>query len=241
MNSAAAQRQVVRWHLYPDAEALYGSAARAIERIAREATSERGVFRIVLAGGGTPRPLYARLPAIDAHWNAWHVYFGDERCLPGDHPDRNSTMASAAWLSHVPIPVSQIYAITCEQGVTAAAQTYAAMLSCIDVFDLVLLGLGEDGHTASLFPGAEWGAQPGEPAVLAVVRAPKPPSERVSLSAWRLSAAREVMVLVTGEAKRAALAAWRAGANLPIGAIRPAAGVNVLLEPHAWESACLQS
>ncbi len=241
MNSAAAQRQIVRWHLYPDAQALYERAACAIERIAGEATSERGVFRIVLAGGGTPRPLYTRLTAIDAHWNAWHVYFGDERCLPGDHPDRNSTMASAAWLSHVPIPASQIYAIRCEQGVTAAAQTYAATLSGIDVFDLVLLGLGEDGHTASLFPGAEWGAHPGAPAVLAGARAPTPPSARVSLSARRLSEAREVMVLVTGEAKRAALTAWRAGANLPIGAIRPAAGVNALLEPHAWESACSQS
>ncbi len=240
MSSVDAGRQIVRWHLYSDAEALYQRAACAIERIAWEATSERGVFRIVLAGGNTPRLLYSRLREIDALWSAWHVYFGDERCLPRDHPDRNSTMAAAAWLSHVPIPERQVYGIASEQGATAAAQAYASMLDGIAAFDLVLLGLGEDGHTASLFPGAEWGVQSGA-AALVVERAPKPPSQRVTLSAWRLSQARQVMVLVTGEAKRRALAAWRAGVNLPIGAIRPATGVDVLLEPHAWEIVPAQS
>ncbi|MHB8427971.1 MAG: 6-phosphogluconolactonase [Acidiferrobacterales bacterium] len=237
MSSEAAARQIARWHLRPDAAALYVSAARAVERIAQEAISRRGVFRIVLAGGGTPRPLYARLPAIDARWSAWHVYFGDERCLPDGHPDRNSTMAYAAWLSLVSVPACQIYGITCEQDVAAAARNYAALLADVDVFDLVLLGLGEDGHTASLFPGAQWGSQPGAPSVMAVERAPKPPSRRVTLSARRLSAAREVMVLVTGDTKRTAIAAWRAGADLPIGAICPAGGVDVLVEPHAWGSA----
>jgi len=96
--------------------------------------------------------------------------------------------------------------------------------------DDVLLGLGEDGHTASLFPGHDWGAVPGAPDALAVFDAPKPPPERVSLSAARLSRARQAVFLVSGAAKRQAVTLWRAGADLPARAIAPAAGVDILLE-----------
>lgn len=223
-------RQIVRWHLYPDAAALYDRAARAIIRIAREATMERGIFRIVLSGGNTPRPLYERLCAMDAQWLAWHVYFSDERCVPRDDPGRNSLMAVSAWLGRVPIPASQIHPIPAERGPQAGAEAYEKVLGGIAEFDLVLLGLGEDGHTASLFPGAKWAERPGSPAVLAVESAPKSPALRVTLGAQRLSQTREAMVIVTGEAKRDAVVAWRAGTKLPVGAIRPAAGVDALLE-----------
>jgi 6-phosphogluconolactonase len=93
----------------------------------------------------------------------------------------------------------------------------------------VLLGLGEDGHTASLFPGHEWGAAPGSPDVLAVLDAPKPPSQRVTLSAARLSRAREVWFVVSGDSKREAVAQWHSGENIPARAITPAAGVDVLV------------
>ncbi len=94
----------------------------------------------------------------------------------------------------------------------------------------MLLGLGEDGHTASLFPMHDWGAAPDSPDVLAVFDAPKPPPQRVSLSAARLSRAREVLFLVAGESKRDAVKRWRAGEQLPAAAIQPAAGVDVLVE-----------
>jgi len=235
MNRPEQRQQIVRWHTYPDAAALYDRAARAVSRIAHEATAERGEFHIVLSGGATPRPLYQRLRTMDAQWSVWHVYFGDERCLPRDHLERNSVMAFSAWLSHVPIPADQIYEIPAEQGANAAAQAYAHVLAQVAVFDLVLLGLGEDGHTASLFPGAEWGEQPAAPATLAVPNAPRPPPQRVTLSARRLSLTREAMVLVTGEAKREALAAWGAGKHLPVRAIRPLGGVDVLLEQSVRE------
>ncbi len=234
MSVAAGSRQLLRWHLYPDVAALHAAAVRAITRIAREAVSERGAFHVVLAGGGTPRALYAQLPAVDANWGAWHVYFGDERCLPEDHPERNSVMAFETFLNQVPVPAGQIFTVACAQGAAVAAQAYAARIKGVGDFDLVLLGIGEDGHTASLFPGAEWGTGERDPAVFAVDNAPKPPPQRVTLSARRLSAARVVMVFVAGAAKRAALAAWRSGVELPIGAIRPGSGVDVLVDPQAW-------
>ncbi len=227
-------RQIVRWHLYPDRAALDAGAVRAIARIAREAANRRGAFRIVLAGGSTPRSLYEQLRTLDTCWNTWHVYFGDERCLPDGHPDRNSTLASVALLDHVPVPGGQVHPIGCGQEPAVAAQSYATLLSGVDCFDLVLLGLGEDGHTASLFPGASWGTEPDAPAVIVVERAPKPPARRISLSAERLGRTRVLMVLVAGENKRAAVAAWRTGKVLPAGAICPAAGVDVLLDPLAW-------
>ncbi len=230
------QKQILRWHIYPDSTALYERAASAIVRIAHEATTERGAFHVVLSGGSTPRPLYERLRTMDTHWLAWHIYFGDERCVPRGHIDRNSTMAASVWLNHVPIPSAQIYEIPAELGAQAAAQAYANLLGEVAVFDLVLLGLGADGHTAGLFPGAGWGDEDGAPATLAVEAAPKPPAQRVTLGARRLSQAREIFVLGTGGAEFEALAAWRAGKDQPVRAIRPAGGVDVLLERSVVEA-----
>jgi 6-phosphogluconolactonase len=107
---------------------------------------------------------------------------------------------------------------------------YAETLQTVGDFDLVLLGLGEDGHTASLFPDHEWGAAPGSPDTLAVLDAPKPPPQRVSMSAARLSRARQVNFLVCGGLKHKAVAEWRAGKDIPARAIKPTAGVDVLVE-----------
>ena len=116
-----------------------------------------------------------------------------------------------------------------ELGVREAAASYAAALSGLGDFDLVLLGLGEDGHTASLFPGNDWGTTAESADALPVFDAPKPPPERVTLSAARLSRARKVLFLVSGESKRKALADWRSGCAIPAAAIRPPTGVDVLV------------
>jgi 6-phosphogluconolactonase len=223
-----------RWHLYANADALHARAARIIARAAHEAVAEHGAFHVVLAGGGTPQAVYRCLCGMDAAWFAWHVYFGDERCLPSDHPERNDKMARDALLEHVAIPSEQIHSMRAEQGAQAAARAYESVLRGIDRFDLVLLGLGEDGHTASLFPGHDWGTDATAPAVLPVHGAPKRPSDRVSLSAARLRAARQVLFLVTGTAKRVAVGQWRAGADIPARAIAPAAGVDVLVEAASF-------
>ena len=225
-----ADKELCRWHAVVDSDALRQRAIETILASAAKAIRERGQFHIVLAGGNTPREIYRGLCNAKTDWSAWHIYFGDERCLPPTDPARNSNMAGEAWLNRVPIPLTQVHVIAGELGAEKAAQKYSETLRAVGDFDLVLLGLGEDGHTASLFPRHEWGTAPGSPDTLAILDAPKPPPQRVSLSAERLSRARRVIFLVGGTSKHAAVAAWRGGENIPARAIRPAAGVDVLVE-----------
>ncbi|NNM51714.1 MAG: 6-phosphogluconolactonase [Pseudomonadales bacterium] len=203
----------------------YGRILAAAER----AHASRGRFLLVLAGGHTPHDLYSMLRTTDTDWSPWHIYYGDERCLPIDDTERTSHMVAHAWLNHVLIPPEQIHTIPAELGAVTAAQTYADTLRGVDDFDLVLLGLGEDGHTASLFPDKDWGVATDAPDTLAILDAPKAPAQRVSLSARRLSRAREVIFLVEGESKRAAVKLWREYANIPACVILPPTGVDVLL------------
>lgn len=219
----------VRWVVVTDAAALQAAACHYILAAAARARDRSGRFLVVLAGGRTPRGAYRMLREAAADWRSWHVYFGDERCVPADAAERISRQSADDWLDHVPIPRDQIHVIPAEQGAARAAAAYNDTLRGVGDFDLVLLGLGEDGHTASLFPGRAWNTVPTAD-VLAVFDAPKRPSERVSLSAARLSRARAVLFLVEGESKRAAVARWRAGDALPVRAIRPVAGADVLIE-----------
>lgn len=223
--------QLVRWHIYPTVEDFEARAADAILRAAAQSIAASGRFILVLAGGSTPRQVYARLASAAADWAGWHVYFGDERVSPAGDTARNDRMAEAAWLGQVPIPRRQVHPIPAEQGAAAAARRYAQVLAPVEHFDLVLLGLGEDGHTASLFPGRSHGASED---VVAVYDAPQPPRERVSLSAPRLSRARQVWFLVAGARKRPAVSAWRRGDPIPASTITPPAGVDILLDAAAW-------
>ena len=226
----------IRWISFTSLAELQRAACRRILGAARRAIEQRGEFLIVLAGGNTPRGVYRLLRAETVHWSRWNVFFGDERCLPLDDAERNSRMAAIEWLDHVPIPRHRMHAIPAELGATAAALAYADTLRGVGEFDLVLLGLGEDGHTASLFPNRDWGTEPDAPDALAVFDGPKPPPQRVSLSARRLSRAREVLFLVAGASKREALMRWRAGEPLPASAIRPPSGVDVLCEAELLTS-----
>jgi 6-phosphogluconolactonase len=230
---AALPAQAVRWHVFDDDAALVDAAVSRVAGAARDAIDRHGAFDIVLAGGNTPRKLYRRLRDLATDWTRWHVWYGDERCAPPDDPERNSRMAHDEWLAHVALPPANIHAIPAEAGAREAATRYARELRSADSFDLVLLGLGEDGHTASLFPGHDWGTRADAPTVLAVFDAPKPPPERVSLSASRLADARSVLFLVEGAGKRDAIAAWQRGQQIPASSIAPSAGVDVLLDAAA--------
>lgn len=221
--------QSCRWHEFTSRSSFEQAALRFIMESAEQAIAARERFSIVLAGGHTPRNIYRALRSADTRWPAWHVYFGDERCLPAGSPERNSGIAHTEWLGHVDIPTGQIHVIPAELGPESAAVLYALELEDVDEFDLVLLGLGEDGHTASLFPGGAWEHAQLLPAVIAVHEAPKPPRQRVTLSPERLSHAARVMYLVSGNEKRQAVTNWRAGAAIPASRIRPPAGVDIFL------------
>ena len=222
----------VRWHVAENEADWLARALAYVHAAETSALAGRRAFHICLAGGTTPERLYRALAGEPHTWLRWHVWYGDERCLPPDHPERNSVMAEAAWLKRVAIPGANCHPIPAELGAWAGAEAYARTLAGTGPFDLVLLGLGEDGHTASLFPGHDWGEE--GPDVLPVSDAPKPPPERVSLSARRLAQAGRVLFLARGAGKRAAVAAWRNGEAIPAAAIRPEGGVDVLLDQSAY-------
>lgn len=214
----------------PSADAVAGEVARRVLSAAEEAIFARGRFALVLAGGRTPLAAYTLLVGREADWDHWHIFLGDERCLGPEDPGRNSVAAARSFLDQVPIPRQNIHWIPAELGAQAAAAAYASVLAPVLPFDLVLLGMGEDGHTASLFPGHPI---PRGALVIPVQGAPKPPPERVSLSPEALGACREMLILVTGADKREALAAWCGGADLPVASIASRGRARVLIDAAA--------
>ncbi len=218
------QTQIIHWQHYTNISSLQHAARDAIVQSAAQAIAKRGRFLIVLAGGTTPRAIYHLLREVQTDWSKWHIYYNDDRCLPRDHADRNSLMVEQTWLSHVSIPRQQIHDIPTELGPVEGAAAYNKTLSGLGDFDLVILGVGEDGHTASLFPGMTWDDTAD---VIPVFDAPKPPAERVSMSAHRLSAAHKVLFLVSDASKQQAVDDWRAGVAIPASTIKPENGVDV--------------
>lgn len=198
---------------------------------AREAISRQGRFGIVLAGGGTPERTCRLLAGSQSDWANWHIYFGDERCLEPGNPERNSVMAARSLTDRVPIPGRQVHPIPAELGPEQAALHYTEEIDDVLPFDLVLLGIGEDGHTASLFPGQK---HPDGLAVLPVHHAPKPPADRISLSPDTLANCRQLLFLVTGANKQAAVERWRQGEDLPAARIMTTGRSEVLVDYPAW-------
>lgn len=230
MNQLTKGTHQTYWQVLDDTDAVAQEARDLILKFAAEAIDRHGVFRIVLAGGSTPEAVYRLLGEVNTDWSCWKIYFGDERCLPVDDPDRNSVMADRTFLNAVDIPAKNIYPIPSEKGAEEAAKEYTAVVKAALPFDLVLLGIGEDGHTASLFPGQK---HPANELVHPVHNAPKPPPDRVSLSAYVLSDAENVIILATGAGKRDAIQAWQDGKPLPISEIGES---TVLIDRAAYPS-----
>jgi len=217
-----------RWKRFDSIECLRHSVCDAIVKSANEAIAQRGQFLIVLAGGNTPRAVYRLLRDLPKNayvdWTKWHIYHGDERCLPASHEDRNSLMVAQVWTHYVDIPANQIHDIPAELGNVAGAKAYAETLANVPTFDMVLLGLGEDGHTASLFPNH---VIDNSADAVPVFNSPKPPAERITISQNRLNNTREVLFLVTGAGKQVAVDDWRNGVAIPATLIAPENGVEV--------------
>ncbi len=219
-----------RWHVLMDQDAVAQETAYRVLRAAEAAIAERGIFRIALAGGRTPERAYRLLAEAQADWANWDIYFGDERCLPPGDSERNDVMAAQTWLDHVPIPSYRVHPIPVELGAEKAASEYARLVDDALPFDVVLLGMGEDGHTASLFPDHD---QPEDELVYAVHDAPKPPPDRVTLSAEALGCSRRILVLVTGSNKSPAIRAWCQGEPVPIAKIGGLVPMEVLTDQKA--------
>lgn len=230
MNAKNDEHQYYRWRSFSSRAEFDRAARDYILDAAASSIDEHGRFRLVLSGGKTPRRIYESLQFAETDWSAWHIYFGDERCLPRDDPARNSLMAAEAWLDHVPIPPEQIHVIPAELGPERGAERYRLDLEAVSNFDLVLLGLGPDGHTASLFPGGDWESASSWPDAIPVHNAPKPPPERVSLSPARLSSTRHCLFLIAGSDKADAVGLWREGIVSPAKRILANEGVDAFLD-----------
>ena len=212
--------------IFDDVSALMRGVADEIVALAASASAERGRFTWALSGGSTPRDLY-RLLASDGYrdrmpWNAIHFFWGDERHVPPDHPDSNFHMTREAMLDAVPVPPGNVHRVPAEEpdASRAAAEYESTLRSFFGLaqgewprFDLILLGLGKDGHTASLFPGGDAVNERERLVVAPWVEAQQ--TFRVTLTPPVLNHARRSMFLVSGEEKAEALCAVLEGAREP--------------------------
>lgn len=203
----------------PDARAATEYAAGEIARALREALARRGVAHFALSGGDTPRPAYEKLATLLDHWSAVELWYCDERCVAPDHPDSTHLLVGEALLAPIAardITAPREHRVRGELPPEEAAALYEEELrACVPptgaddlpILDVALLGIGEDGHTASLFPGHPQVEDQSGALCLPVGDAPKPPPERVTLTVPVLRAARLPLLLATGAAKAPALTA----------------------------------
>jgi 6-phosphogluconolactonase len=230
----------------PDAEALAEAAALRILEAATAAVADRGRFTIALSGGATPRQTYMRL-AVPPHseampWAQTYVFFGDERCVPADHSGSNYRMAAETLLGKVAIPAAHVFPLPGDaEDADAAAAEYGRTLTRefgtrrgeMPRFDLILLGMGLDGHTGSLFPGSPVLKEIFRPVVAVHATAAAIP-HRLTFTLPLLNAAALVIFLVSGAEKaKTAKAVLNDGALLPAGLVRPAAGRLVWMVDRA--------
>jgi 6-phosphogluconolactonase len=235
---------------YPNLDALSRAAAEFTLELAKENVKKHGAFAVALSGGNTPRPLSEALanPPFEARmpWNGTHLFWGDERCVPMDHPDSNFAMASNTLISRVPIPSQNVHRIPVEiVPADGAAEAYEASLreffgtfaktdtpphapyggEPFPSFDLILLGVGKDGHTASLFPGDQ-ALEEGKRLAVAV-RTPhgSPPVPRITLTLPVINRAQCVLFLASGAGKREVIRSILEGTPPATGSY-PAARVN---------------
>jgi 6-phosphogluconolactonase len=198
-------------------------AVAAAAEIAK--TLRDGSRTLVLAGGTTPRRCYEILAGLEVEWGRVTVLFGDERCVPAGHPDSNYRMAREALLDQV--APATVHRMPAELGPEKGAAEYERVVAGLAPLDLVVLGVGEDGHTASLFPGHE--ALNAKGWAVGVRNSPKPPPERVTLTLQALRGARRVLILATGAGKAQAVSMARRQ-EVPSGMI---AGARWLLDRAA--------
>ena len=221
-------------HILPTPEDVAQEAAVFVTDLAGKGVKKRGRFTIALSGGSTPQRLYQLLAspsyARSISWSRWHVFWGDERCVPPDHQDSNYHMARETLLDHVPVPAGNIHRIRGETTPENAADEYERELRHVfaspdPVFDLVLLGIGEDGHTASLFAGTD--ALQQKTRLVVANWVPHLRAHRTTFTLPLINAARGVAFLVTegskAEVVRQALQPVPGDSPIPAALVHPVA------------------
>jgi len=204
-----------QWHIYSDFEKSSEAAAEFIADKIRHAVKQNNVCYISLPGGNTPAKCLNALSKKNLNWEKIHWYLSDERCYPIGHKERNDVMLEKNLWSK--LPVANKYPIPAELGPDEAACEYQSLISQVPFFDIAFLGMGEDGHTASLFPNNP--TLEKQDMVVAVYNSPKPPSERVSLSMITLRNAHCRIVLASGIEKAEIIQSIKVNAPVPINCI----------------------
>jgi len=210
--------------IYPDIHILSQQAAQYTVRIANESIADRGRFTMALAGGTTPGELYGLLGSelfrSEINWQLVHIFWGDERCVPHDSPDSNFYLAQKILLNKISTPEPQIHRMPADwPDHDAASQAYTVEMqhtfgtNGIPSFDLIHLGMGPEGHTASLFP--HQASLHEKQRLVMPVSVPKPPPDRLTFTPPLLNAARNVLFLVAGSDKADALQAVLEGEYQP--------------------------
>jgi 6-phosphogluconolactonase len=203
--------------VHENVEELASAVADRLAATLASAQAARGTASVVLTGGRTGNAVLAALRSATLDWSSLDVYWGDERFLPAGDPDRNETQAREALLDYVPVSPARVHPMAPSDGEygddpDAAAEAYAVLLKDVPAFDVCLLGVGEEGHTASIFPHSPAVYETAR-SVVAVRNCPKPPPTRVSLTLPTIRQATEVWLMTTGAAKAQPVAAALAGAN----------------------------
>ncbi len=236
--------------IFQEANELSRAAAELFVALATQAIRERGRFLVALSGGSAPMGLYRLLTREPIDWTRIHIFWGDERLVPPDHPESNYGQAREVLLKHIPIPSENIHRIATELEPEAAALDYARVLKEFAApqldwprFDLVLLGMGEDGHTASLFPGSP--VDVAEPVIAVAANYQGRPAQRVTLTPLVFNAARQALFLVAGANKAVTLKGvfddYNSSELIPAKRIQPVEGHITWMVDYAAGSALTPS
>ena len=204
------------YSVFKDINKLSDRLASDILDAAKTAIKLSDSFKIVLTGGNSILKTYEILSNSESDWSKWHIYIGDERCLPLKDKDRNDHLINEVWLNNGKIPKQNIHFVHAELGVDNGALHYQGILNSIGDFDVVLLSMGEDGHTASLFPNHLYDENKS---VVVECNSPKYPKDRISMSYSRLNQSKNVFKVINGSSKQDAVKTWLKGKILPINKI----------------------
>ena len=210
------------WFVFEDINELADQLANDILDVAKTAIRSNNSFKIVLTGGNSILNTYKVLSNSESDWDKWHIYLGDERCLPIGDKGRNNHIINQVWLNNSRILKKNIHFIDAELNATDGAARYENILNSVGDFDVTLLSMGEDGHAASLFPGHLYDANKS---IVIERNSPKYPRERISMSYSRLNHSKNIFKVISGSSKQRSLDLWLKGDGLGL-PINQISGIN---------------